>query len=162
MKNIIIVVVGALLVVFVLGWMKPEPAPVENIPEPIIDDFREGASQVISLKGVELYIHTPTMVTPISSPLTIKGHAPGNWFFEANAGLTLTDWDGLIIAEGYVMADGEWMTTDYVPFTGTLNFTTPFCQTEEYCKRGTVIFKKDNPSGLPEHDDAAEMTIKFE
>ena len=153
MKNIIIVIVGAIVVFLVLANMKPkETAPV--VEEPVVVVPTE--TKLTSLKGIEIFITTPLEGEAITSPLVFKGRAPGNWFFEANAGLTLTDWDGLIIAEGYVMADGEWMTTDYVPFTGTLEFTKP-----AYGERGTIIFKKDNPSGEPQFDDAVEMTIKF-
>jgi hypothetical protein len=49
------------------------------------------------------------------------------------------------------------MTADFVPFTATLNFTKP-----SYGNNGFLILKKDNPSGLPEHDDALEIQVKFE
>lgn len=92
----------------------------------------------------------------ISSPLMITGEARGSWFFEGSFPITLTNWDGLIIAEGYATAQGEWMTQDFVPFTATLTFDTP-----SYGERGSIIFHKDNPSGLPEHDDALEYMIYF-
>ncbi len=92
----------------------------------------------------------------ISSPLVIKGEARGTWFFEASFPVSLVDWDGKIIAEGPAIADGEWMTTNYVPFTLTLNFTKP-----SYSDKGALILKRDNPSGLPEHDAAVEVPIKF-
>ena len=69
----------------------------------------------------------------------------------------LTNWDGLIIAEGIAQAKREWMTEDFVPFEVTLDFIKP-----DYGKRGTLILKKDNPSGLPEHDNALEIPINFE
>lgn len=158
MKNVIIVIFGALIVFFIISKVSPKtPDPVVEEPGIVVP----AETKIVSEKGVEIFVTMPEPSMGVTSPLIFKGRAPGNWFFEANAGLTLTNWDGLIIAEGHVTADGEWMTTDYVPFTGTLDFTTPFCQTEEYCKRGTIIFKKDNPSGEPQFDDSAEMTIKF-
>ncbi len=93
----------------------------------------------------------------IKSPLAIKGEARGYWFFEASFPVYLTNWDGLIIAEGIAQAKEEWMTENFVPFEVTLNFIKP-----EYGDRGTLILKKDNPSGLPEHDDALEIPINFE
>jgi len=104
-----------------------------------------------------IFLIQPTPDSYVSSPLTIKGQARGNWFFEGDFPLILTDWDGKIIAEGYATADGEWMTTDFVPFEGTLKFTKP-----DYGERGALILRKDNPSGLPENDDALEITIFFE
>jgi hypothetical protein len=102
-------------------------------------------------------VTTPLPGDSITSPLEIKGEARGQWFFEASFPVILTNWDGLIIAQGIATADGDWMTTEFVPFTATLEFTKP-----EYNERGTLILQKDNPSGLPEHDDAFEFAIRFE
>jgi hypothetical protein len=93
----------------------------------------------------------------ITSPLRVTGEARGTWYFEASFPLTLVDWDGRIIAEGYAEAQSDWMTENFVPFTGTLTFTKP-----PFGERGAVIFHKDNPSGLPEHDAALEIPIRFE
>lgn len=101
-------------------------------------------------------LDTPKPNTAIESPLVLKGVARGNWFFEASFPVVLTDWDGLIIAEGFATAQGEWMTTEFVPFTATLKFTKP-----AYKNNGSLILKKDNASGLPEHDDALEIPILF-
>jgi len=96
----------------------------------------------------------------ITSPLIVEGRARGAWYFEGNFPLILTDWDGKIIAEGYATAQGEWMTEDFVPFKGTIEFEKP-----EVIKgvlgRGALILKKNNPSGLPEYDDALEVPILF-
>lgn len=156
MKNILIVIVGALVVIFVLGGLnKPKIEPVAPvIPEPEV--VAPVQTELTSLRGVKIYVDVENMDDGITSPLVLSGKAPGNWFFEASAPVVLTDWDGLIIAEGYVMANGEWMTTDYVPFSGTLTFVKP-----AYGERGTLIFQKDNPSGESQFDDAAEMTIQF-
>lgn len=96
----------------------------------------------------------------IASPLVISGEARGNWFFEASFPVFLTDWDGKIIAQGIATAQDEWMTTEFVPYTATLNFDTKDIS-GNYSDRGTLILKKDNPSGLPEHDDALEIPVRF-
>lgn len=93
----------------------------------------------------------------IQSPLSIKGEARGTWFFEASFPIELQDANGVKIAEWYATADGEWMTEEFVAFTSTLNFEKP-----ENMKKGTLILKKDNPSGLPEHDDALIIPVSFE
>jgi len=103
-----------------------------------------------------IFVTNPLANTEISSPIVIKGEAKGGWFFEASFPIFLTDWDGLIIAQGIAQAEGDWMTTDFVPFTATLNFTKP-----SYGTTGSLILKKDNPSGLPEFDDALEISVKF-
>jgi hypothetical protein len=154
MKNLIIVIVGALIVVFVLSKVSSKPSPVVENPTPVEQVPTEIA--LTSQKGVVIYVTMPDPNVPSGSPLKITGRAPGNWFFEASAPVTLTNWDGLIIGEKYIQAQGEWMTTDYVPFEGEITFTEG-----NLYNRGFLIFKKDNPSGLPEHDDSAEMMIKI-
>lgn len=103
-------------------------------------------------------IEYPRPNQTISSPLTITGQARGSWYFEASFPVVLTDWDGKIIAQGIATAKSEWMTTDFVPFEATLTFVV---DKNTYSNRGSLILKKDNPSGLSEHDDALEIPIIF-
>ena len=111
---------------------------------------------VVSEKDDLIRVTSPLPGDTISNPLTITGEARGSWFFEASFPVFLTDWDGKIIGQGIAQAKGDWMTTDYVPFTATLTFATP---AENYSDKGTLILKKDNPSGLPEYDNALEMQV---
>ena len=94
----------------------------------------------------------------IESPLIVRGEARGYWFFEASFPVVLTNWDGLIIAEGIATAKSEWMTEDFVPFEAKLIFTV---DKDAYSNKGTLILRKDNPSGLTEHDDALEIPVVF-
>lgn len=103
-------------------------------------------------------IDSPCPNQSISSPLIIKGEARGNWFFEASFPVFLTDWDGKIIAQGVAQAKGDWMTTEFVPYEATLTYTT---EKDIYSNRGTLILKKDNPSDLPQNDDALEIPVTF-
>lgn len=107
-------------------------------------------------------LETPTENETITNPLTVSGQARGTWYFEATFPVVLTDWDGRIIAEGYAQAQTDWMTEDFVPFTATLNFTSPYeAGMDDFMRRGSLILQKANPSGLPEHDDALEIPIRF-
>lgn len=92
----------------------------------------------------------------ITSPLTITGKARGSWFFEATAPLTIVNWDGLIIGKSYIQAEGDWMTDEFVPFTGIVEFEKP-----TYKNNGAIILQADNPSGLLENDKAIEIPITF-
>lgn len=103
-------------------------------------------------------INTPRPNQTISNPLTITGEARGNWFFEASFPVVLTDWDGRIIAQGIAQAKSDWMTTDFVPFEAMLTFTV---DKNAYSNKGSLILRKDNPSGLPQNDDALEIPIVF-
>lgn len=92
----------------------------------------------------------------ISSPLTITGEIKGAWFFEGSFPVFLVDWDGKIIAQVSATVESDWMTEDFVPFEVTVTFEKP-----SYGENGFLIFKKDNPSGLPQNDDAVEIPIIF-
>lgn len=92
----------------------------------------------------------------IESLLIIKGEARGYWFFEADFPVVLTDWDGLIIAQGIAQTKEEWMTEDFVQFEARLEFEKP-----QNNNKGILILRKDNPSGLPENDDALEVPVIF-
>ena len=97
----------------------------------------------------------PRPNTKIQSPLAVTGEARGLWFFEASFPAVLLDGNGSPIGTGIIQAEGEWMTENFVPFSGTITFETP--QTP----RGSLILKKDNPSGLPEHDDELQIPVSF-
>jgi hypothetical protein len=91
----------------------------------------------------------------IKSPLEVVGEAPGNWFFEASLPVKLLDADGEQIAVVPAQAEGDWMTTDYVPFKTNLIFNPATSTT------GTLIIANDNPSGLPANDRQIAIPIKF-
>lgn len=127
---------------------------------------KEPTKSFITVKGETdlIKLFSPQVGEEVSSPLIIKGEARGTWFFEASFPVTLTNWDGLIIAEHYVQAQSDWMTEDYVPFEATLEFENPVfpeADKEHFSRRGYLILHKDNPSGLPENADALEITVKF-
>jgi len=150
-KNILIIVITLGLTMAILGFLKERTG---NFNEN--NEKKQGDFYLTSLKGVKILLDNPLENDLVKSPLTISGRAPGNWFFEASAPVVITNWDGLIIGESYIMTKGEWMTTDYVPFEGVLNF-----QNTSFGDYGFLILQKDNPSGLSEFDDAVEMKVKF-
>ena len=104
----------------------------------------------------KLRLETPLQTSVITSPLTLKGEAKGTWYFEGDFPIILTDWDGKIIAEHYATALEPWMTEEFVPFKASLEFETP-----EFGDIGSLILRKDNPTGRPEFDDAYEIPIRF-
>ena len=60
---------------------------------------------------------------------------------------------GKLIAQSYATAQGDWMTTDFVPFEASLEFTNSKEQA------GILVLEKDNPSGLPEYSDEIRVPI---
>lgn len=130
----------------------------DNQAEPIPEPSSETAIATYTNATLDdIRVLIPQAGDTASSPLVVSGEARGPWYFEATFSAVLVDWDGLIIAEVPVMAEGEWMTTDFVPFRAEIPFTRP-----AYGERGALILQKANPSGLPEHDAAVEIPIFFE
>ncbi|MCF7906531.1 Gmad2 immunoglobulin-like domain-containing protein [Patescibacteria group bacterium] len=105
-----------------------------------------------------IQIENPRPNQIISSPLDIKGQARGFWFFEADFPITLEDENGKILAEGIAEAKDDWMTTEFVQFESILEYN---LDENLYNKKGKLILKKDNPSGLLENDDFLEIPIIF-
>lgn len=127
---------------------------------PTVDNNQASSTPQIAQIADTIIVSAPTIDAKISSPLIITGEARGPWYFEASFPIVLTDWDGKIIAEGHAEAQSDWMTTDFVPFKATLTFATPTAG-DPAKNRGTLILKKDNPSGLPENDKALEIPVEF-
>lgn len=111
------------------------------------------------IKSKPIIVNAPKDGQVVASPLMLSGSARGFWFFEATAPVVVVDWDGRIVGESYIEATGEWMTEEFVPFEGTISFTLP---DDSYSASGTLIFQRANPSGLPEHDQAVEVPVKFQ
>lgn len=91
----------------------------------------------------------------VSSPLVVKGEARGYWYFEASFPVELIDGNGKQLVIAPAQAQGEWMTTEFVPFSVTLNFSKPTTAT------GTLILRNDNPSGLPENQEEIRIPVRF-
>lgn len=145
--------------------VRAEDEPMSSAPNIGKSDYlyiEAGSLERANLKNPNIFLVRPQETYNIFSPLEIKGYARGNWFFEADFPIILTDWDGKIIAEGIAQANGEWMTTDFVPFKANLDFTSPYKEGDRaFMRNGSLILRKDNPSGLPENDDALEIGILF-
>ena len=103
-----------------------------------------------------IIVESPSAHEVIKSPLTIKGLARGSWFFEGTFPIEILDVNGNIIAQNFAQANNDWMTSEFVPFEAVLTFDTP--NTE----KGTIVLKKDNPSGLTENEDELRIPISFD
>mgnify|MGYP003394526094 CR=1 FL=1 len=100
-------------------------------------------------------VTTPVANAVVKSPLTVSGEARGNWYFEASFPVKILDANGNQLGIIPAQAQSEWMTTDFVPFSTSLVFSTSTTDT------GTLVLEKDNPSGLPEHADEVRIPIRF-
>lgn len=114
---------------------KPAPQPVPGGPL---------SEQVV--------VTSPTAGATVGKTFTITGKAPGNWYFEASFPIIVSDADGNKIATSHGQAQGDWMTTNLVPFTASVNVGS-------YTGKATVNLLRDNPSGLPENDDSTSFDV---
>lgn len=97
-------------------------------------------------------VSTPLPNATVSRAFAVSGEARGNWFFEASFPIEVRDPSGTVVGHGIAQAGGEWMTTELVPFAGAVTVA-------DYSGPGALVLVKDNPSGLPEHDDSVEFPI---
>ena len=146
-KNYIVVILLAVIIIIVLGFrFSKKDTTTDTVILPV-GNFQEKLDLIT--------ITNPRPNQMVTSPLTITGQARGNWYFEASFPVRLLDANGKELAVSPVQAQGDWMTTEFVPYSVTLNFTTPTTKT------GILILQKDNPSGLPENDDSLIVPVIF-
>jgi hypothetical protein len=160
-KNIAIIVaivIGALVLIiggFLLLNNQMNISPTST-PTPIVTIFPSPTPVANAQKDDLIWVASPLPNQLVSSPLAIAGRARGNWYFEASFPVKILDANGLMLAQAPAQAQGDWMTTEYVPFTLSLPFTKPTTAT------GTLVLEKDNPSGLPQHANELRIPIRFD
>lgn len=141
---IVLAAVIILLIGFGGGWLFVKSKITSNT-----------LAEYTSPKGAIVKVKTPTKNQKISSPLEITGEVRGNWSFEASFPIILADENKNTLSEGIATLEGDWMTTNFVPFKAVLNFSKPAGS------RGILIFKKDDPSDQPAFQDSVEIPIRF-
>lgn len=129
----------------------PAEAPVDSAGSSS-SEAQVSSSQ--EAQGKDVVIDSPAMNALVKSPLHVSGKAKGTWFSEGQLPILLTDSNNNVIVASSGVADGEWMTTDYVDFTADVTFSTT-------ATSGFLVIKKDNPSGLPENDAEIKVPVTF-
>lgn len=109
----------------------------------------------LSSKGVTLSVFTPAKDAKVASPVAIVGEVPGNWSFEAQFPAQLKNSKGETVAQATAHVLGNWQTTQLVPFSVQLTYSTTQSGT------GTIVLQKDNPSGLSQNEDSVSIPIHF-
>lgn len=102
-----------------------------------------------------LTLESPKEDDLVSSPLTVRGAAPGSWYFEGSFPVKLETLAGEVVAEAPVHAVGEWMTSAMVPFEISLVFDMP------HATSGRLVFAPDNPSGLSDTGHTFSIPVRF-
>jgi len=123
-------------------WIKhgnpSQPMPEESCGE----DISQG-----------IIVNSPTANEVVQNPINLEGLATGRWYFEATFPVKLVSVSGAVLNFGYVQATSDWMTENYVPFKGQLTYQVAATTT------ATLVFERDNPSGLISESDKYEVPI---
>ena len=98
-------------------------------------------------------VTSPQPHTHVGHAFTVAGVAPGPWYFEAQFPVQVRDPKGNIVGRAPGLAAGDWQTDKLVTFTANMQVDAT------YHGPATLILLKDNPSGLPENDDAVSFPI---
>ncbi len=149
---IIVVIIVALSFWF---WRRDK---VLTVPTPSVSSSQTPTSTATNQSFSDLiYVSRPQLndLMDASKPIIIEGKARGSWYFEASFPVKLIDANGKVLAQSNIMANGDWMTTNFVPFTKELVFSVPTTTA------GKLILEKDNPSGLPQNAAQLEIPIRF-
>ena len=186
MKNIIIALAAILLLIagawFVLVRIEPPTATVVEEPILSFEDCEKAGYAIMEsyprqcrtadgrLYAEEIpvqatYVNATNDLIRIENPhpgavtgkmFSVTGSARGTWYFEASFPVELIDAAGKSIATGIAQAQGEWMTEEFVPFQAVIEVPATFMGP------ATLILRKDNASGLPEHDASVSFPITVE
>ncbi len=101
----------------------------------------------------DILVTTPQLNQTVNSPLTVKGQARGNWFFEAVFPIKLLDSKGNVLAQTQAQAQSEWTTDAFVPFTAQLSYSLAATST------GMFLFNNDNPSDLSQNSKEFRLPV---
>lgn len=134
-----------LIIIFLMIWFGfvKRSAPVEVVPK--ITYLNASADSIVPTYP------TPGLVT--SKEFSITGMARGGWYFEASFPFEVLDPGGKQIAVSFAQAQGEWMTTEFVPFKGEIKIPAT------YSGPATLVLHKDNPSDMREYDASISFPI---
>lgn len=119
----------------------------------------EDRAKMITYKNASannIVVETPWPGAVTGKTFTVTGKARGSWFFEASFPVRVLDRDGALIATAIAQAGEEWMTEDFVSFQATV------VMPASYIGEATLVFERDNPSGLPANDAAMMFPITIE
>lgn len=103
---------------------------------------------------IQIELPFPGAVT--GKEFSVLGKARGNWYFEASFPIDVLDKNGKVLVQTHAEAQGDWMTTNFVPFKAVVKVPA------NYIGPATLVLKKDNPSGLPQYDASASFHFTIE
>lgn len=109
----------------------------------------------INTSSDQIIVDTPSPDSVTGKEFFVMGTARG-WYFEGSFPIEILDKNGKKLTEAPAQAQSEWMTSEPVKFKATIKIP------DSYIGQATILLKKDNPSGLPEHDASMSYPITIE
>lgn len=119
---------------------KEQPAPVVK-------------ATYMNANADRIVVDTPLPGGTVGNTFTVSGKARGGWYFEASFPLSVVSSANAQLVEMPVQATGDWMTSEFVPFTASVSVPA------SYKGPATLILHNDNASGLPENDASISIPI---
>ena len=115
----------------------------------------ENTNTETSFVSPNVRVQLPYPGANVLKQFKVSGEARGTWYFEASFPVEVQDKEGNVIGHGIAQALEDWMTEEFVPFEAPISIE------GNYSGPATLILKKDNPSGLPEHEDSVSFPINI-
>ena len=159
--------VTAIVLALIIGFgglflaLTPTPtvAPESVNDLPIIDPSQQGQPTYFQSTPNDIVVSLPFPGAVTGKEFSVRGKARGYWFFEASFPIAVYDDKGNELALGLATpepAGTEWMTTEFINFKADLKVP------DTYTGPAVLLLKKDNASGLPEHDASVSFPFTIE
>lgn len=129
---------------------------MESYPEQCSDGsqtFTRDIGNALEVRD-RIRVTSPLPGDTVSFPLIVEGEATGGWYFEATFPIVLKDTNGTVLKNTYATADGDWMTSDFVPFSLSID-------AKPISDSGDLLLKYSNASGEPERDAFLRVPLRF-
>jgi len=143
--SIVIVLAVVIVILTILLFAGSTPSQNQNGTPPPAP-----APAPFTSENVNVSFPLPNATVP--KTFTVIGEARGTWYFEASFPVQVRDPQNNLVGQGIAQAGADWMTTQFVPFSAPVTVS-------GYSGPADLVLIKDNPSGLPEHDDAVFFPI---
>ena len=145
-KGLSYTIVALVLVIMAIWFWFFQP---KKLVAPISISYNNASADLIVVE-----LPYPGAVT--GKDFSVIGKARGNWFFEASFPVEVLDKNGKRLTTAIAEAQGDWMTTEFVPFKADVKAPS------SYIGPATLVLHKDNPSGLPKNEASVSFPITIE
>ncbi len=142
---VILVVVGLVVAGVWFGTRRATP-PLVTVPPTVEATYVNASADLV-------VVSSPLPGATVPAMFTVTGQARGTWYFEASFPLEVVSASGEQLVQMPVQAQGEWMTTNFVPFSAQITLPAT------YKGAAKIILRNDNPSGLPENEKRLTIPV---